>query len=214
MKQTTTTLVLFAIIGFVIGYGIKGAVDRREIQKIAAQPAIQLPAPTGLGATAGSNTRAVPAQGNQEIQQGQENLISRNETVWRLLIDPNWVPSLAPAPPTSLNSLSDFPAAVPKVQTIEGHRDIRVIIPVNGLDPKDVDVQVSRDALAIKGQKVDETTPGENNIRTVQEEFQETIKLPVTVDGEKGRATIKDGQLVVDLPKASSFAQRSNPVQR
>lgn len=76
---------------------------------------------------------------------------------------------------------------------------------VPGFTSKELDLQVDGNRLTISGkhESNEETTKGRTiySERCAKEIFR-TIELPTPVDGSKVNATLKDGVLTVELPKA------------
>lgn len=170
-------LIVVLIFGFVAGYAVRGISHRHAIA--ASVPIHRMPSTNGY-------------------------IVAPNELVapdvWRVALDPLWTPNMSPAEGMLLPEMIHFPAAIPQVQTTQTDKDIRVTAQVPGLTLKDVDIQVSKDVLSIKGEKVVERNK-DKSFQTVQESFVQTVKLPCKVDGDRAKATIKDGVLTVLLPK-------------
>lgn len=67
-------------------------------------------------------------------------------------------------------------------------------------------MQVGKNAIAIRGEAIDEKRK-DKGFATIQESFQETIKLPASVEPALAKATVKDNELIVVVPKAAGIAQ-------
>jgi len=81
--------------------------------------------------------------------------------------------------------------------------ELRVELP--GMEAKDLDVQVTADAVSISGERRSEKrTEGEGYVRTEFRygKFQRVIPLPVRVQNQNVNADYKDGILQLHLPKA------------
>ena len=81
--------------------------------------------------------------------------------------------------------------------------DLKVELP--GMDPDDIDVQVTVDSISISGDRKSETRTEENGV--VHSEFhygkfQRVLPLPSRVDNTDVAAEYKDGILTLHLPKA------------
>lgn len=126
-------------------------------------------------------------------------LLSTNRLIapdlWAVYVDPLWIP---PAIPDLVNLSSD----VPMVKIAQGANELRVSIPVPGLTEKDIDVQIGKDALTVKGYKKEDRK--DRGSRIFEESIEQTIQLPCKVDEDKVKATIKNGVLTVSLPKADT----------
>jgi HSP20 family protein len=97
---------------------------------------------------------------------------------------------------------------VPKVKTIDGDKEIQVVAEVPGMSEKDVDVQAGKNTVTISGHRKETTGDDARNSKksfsTLEQSFTRTVSLPVEVDGDKVKATIKDGVLTVSIPKAKT----------
>ena len=92
----------------------------------------------------------------------------------------------------------------PKVDVIDGEKEIRVTAELPGIDEKNVEVLLSRDSLTIKGEKKDERErSGKNYYRSECSygSFSRTIPLPEEINAEKAEAHYKKGVLTVTLPR-------------
>ncbi|MEG4801323.1 Hsp20/alpha crystallin family protein [Microcoleus sp. ARI1-B5] len=75
-----------------------------------------------------------------------------------------------------------------------------------GIDPKDIDVQVTREAISISGERRYENT--EEKPRYVRSEFRygkfhRTLPLPAHIQNDSVQAEYKDGILTLTLPKVT-----------
>ena len=98
-------------------------------------------------------------------------------------------------------SLTFTPAA--ELQETEDALNLKLEVP--GLSAKDLDVQVTAEAVAIKGERRQESKT-ENNGMTRSEfrygAFQRVIPLPTRIQNDQVKAEYKDGILNLHLPKA------------
>jgi len=88
--------------------------------------------------------------------------------------------------------------------------DIDIIIKstIAGVNPEDIDVSITNDMVTIRGKRTkDESVSAENYY--YQElywgGFSRSIILPVEVDTDKAKASIKNGILTVKLPKSEKI---------
>ncbi len=84
-----------------------------------------------------------------------------------------------------------------ELQDTEESIILRSLLP--GIDAKDLDIQVTREAVAIKG----EHRPQQNYLRSEFRygKFQRIVALPVAVQNDRVTAEFKDGILTLTLPK-------------
>ncbi|MEM1170191.1 MAG: Hsp20/alpha crystallin family protein [Cyanobacteria bacterium P01_H01_bin.35] len=95
------------------------------------------------------------------------------------------------------------PAA--EMQETEDMIELKLEIP--GLESKDLDVQVTAEAVAIKGKRNQETKTEEQGMTRSEfryGSFQRVISLPVRVQNDQVKADYKDGILHLHLPKAEA----------
>lgn len=99
----------------------------------------------------------------------------------------------------------------PKLNVTEDEKELRVTAELPGMDEKDIDISLTKDALTIRGEKKEEyeEKEGKNSYYTERSygSFQRTIPLTVAVDEDKIDASFKKGLLTIRLPKTAE-AQR------
>jgi len=106
-------------------------------------------------------------------------------------------------------------AFVPQVDVVDSEKEIKVSVELPGLDEKDIEVTLTREALTIKGEKKEEKEEkGKNYYRSERSygSFTRTIPLPVDVDAEKAGASFKKGVLMVKLPKTKQVISETKKV--
>ncbi len=92
----------------------------------------------------------------------------------------------------------------PRVDAIEGDTDITVSVELPGLEEKDIDVTLSRDALTISGEKRQQREEkGHSYFHTERSygSFRRSIPLTCDVDASKADAVFRKGVLTITLPK-------------
>jgi len=94
---------------------------------------------------------------------------------------------------------------VPSVDVIDREEEVVVRAEIPGFDKENLEVSLSDDRLTIKGstrQEKEEKEAGEYTRREMSRgSFTRVVALPANVDGEKARASFKDGVLEMTLPK-------------
>jgi HSP20 family protein len=94
---------------------------------------------------------------------------------------------------------------VPSVDVIDREEEVVVRAEIPGVDKENLEVSLSDDRLTIKGttrQEKEEKEAGEYTRREMSRgSFTRVVALPANVDGEKAKASFKDGVLEMTLPK-------------
>ncbi len=133
----------------------------------------------------------------EEMERLFENFFPRS--LLRPVQWPDWAELAAP-----------FEGRSPKVDVIERDDEVVVRAELPGVSKEDIDLSLSDDSLTIKAttRKEQESEEGDYHRREiVQGSFARTIALPAAVQGDKAKASFKDGVLELTLPKAAP-AQR------
>ncbi|OZH51389.1 molecular chaperone [Hydrocoleum sp. CS-953] len=95
----------------------------------------------------------------------------------------------------------------PAAEIHENHDSIDLKLEIPGLEAKDLDVQVTAEAVAIKGERRQETQTEEEGMTRSEFRygaFQRVISLPARVQNNQVKADYKDGILHLHLPKAEA----------
>ena len=94
---------------------------------------------------------------------------------------------------------------VPAAEMDETEESIQLKLEVPGIEAKDLDVQVTADAVSISGERKTESKTQEQG-QTRSEfrygRFQRVIPLPARVQNNQVEAEYKDGVLRLNIPKA------------
>jgi len=104
---------------------------------------------------------------------------------------------------------------LPSIDLSEDPEKIEIRAELPGIDPKNVDVNVTEDRLVISGEKKQSSTKTGNGWTHVESRyggFSRTIPLPDPVDPAKVTATFANGVLTVEMAKTSTSAARKIPV--
>ncbi|MBW4499463.1 MAG: Hsp20/alpha crystallin family protein [Scytonema hyalinum WJT4-NPBG1] len=102
--------------------------------------------------------------------------------------------------PTNWEGLTRFPAA----ELTEADDAIHLKLEVPGLEAKDIDIQVTENAVSISGERKSETKTEEKGYTRSEfhyGKFQRVIPLPTHIQNTKVTAEYKDGILNLTLPK-------------
>jgi HSP20 family protein len=92
----------------------------------------------------------------------------------------------------------------PAVDVTEDKEKIVLTADLPGLQEKDLDIQIEKDVLTLRGERaIERNADGEHYRRfeRVAGSFVRAFTLPPTIDGEKVAASLKDGVLTLTLPK-------------
>ncbi len=94
---------------------------------------------------------------------------------------------------------------VPSVDVIDREEEVVVRAEIPGVDKENLEVSLSDDRLTIKGSTRQENVEKEAGEYTRREmsrgSFTRVVTLPANVDGEKAKASFRDGVLEMTLPK-------------
>jgi HSP20 family protein len=92
----------------------------------------------------------------------------------------------------------------PAIDVTEDKEKIVLSADLPGIAEKDVDIQIEKDVLTLRGErKLDRATEGEHYRRfeRASGSFTRSFTLPPTVDVERVSASLKEGVLTLTLPK-------------
>jgi HSP20 family protein len=107
-------------------------------------------------------------------------------------------------------------ARMPHVDVIDREADILVRAELAGVDKKDLDISVTDNTVTIKGSSRQESKEEKGDYyrcEIAQGSFARTMTLPCAVDGDKAKASFKDGMLELVLPKVEPAKRRAIKVE-
>ncbi len=96
-------------------------------------------------------------------------------------------------------------AFIPSAEMEESGEAIHLRLELPGIDPKELDVQVTANSVSITGERRSETKTTEDGVTRSEfryGRFQRVIPLPARVQNNQTTAEYKDGILHLTLPKA------------
>jgi HSP20 family protein len=108
-------------------------------------------------------------------------------------------------------------AVVPALDMVEGEKEITVRAEIPGLDPQDIDIQVSGDVLSIAGEKKQQVQESRESWYHAERrfgQFRRVVRLPAAVDADKVSADYDNGVLVVHLPLSAESRPRRIEVRK
>lgn len=98
----------------------------------------------------------------------------------------------------------------PTLDIYQTDTDIVAAVEIPGINPKDIDIRVSKNMLSVKGElKQAEEVEEEGYIRTERRfgSFRRLVPFPVEVKAEEAKASFKNGVLEVRVPKVKSLQE-------
>src|SRR4028118_1081910 len=100
---------------------------------------------------------------------------------------------------------------MPAVELVDAGDNFVLKAQLPGIDPKDVDVQVTREAISISGERRYENTDEKSGY--VRSEFRygkfhRVLPLPAPIQNDSVQAEYKDGILTLTLPKVTRSEER------
>ena len=110
--------------------------------------------------------------------------------------------------PTAAQGGQNFVPALDLSETAEGYL-VEAALP--GVKPEDVEVTVENNVLTIKGEARQEVDEQKRNFHRVERRFgsfQRTIGLPTTVKADAIQASLTNGVLRLEIPKAEEVKPR------
>jgi HSP20 family protein len=100
---------------------------------------------------------------------------------------------------------------LPAVDVHETKDDLVLSFDIPGVAEKDVQLTITGDLLTVKGERRFDRESSENTYHRVERlygKFERSVQLPMTVQGDKVKATYRDGVLEVRLAKAEEVKPR------
>jgi HSP20 family protein len=113
--------------------------------------------------------------------------------------------------PVSWRTVANGNGINPAIDVHETDDDIVVTAALPGVKSDDIDVTITGQTLALRGElKADETVERDQYIYRERRfgSFNRSFQLPVRVDGERADASFNDGILTLRIPKAEEVKPR------
>ncbi|HON37997.1 MAG: Hsp20/alpha crystallin family protein [Desulfomonilia bacterium] len=107
-------------------------------------------------------------------------------------------------------------AFYPQVDMTEDENSIYITAELPGIDEKDIDINLSRDSLTIKGEKREEREEKGKESYYMERSFgafSRVIPIPVEVNPDKAEATFKKGVLNITLPKVEKEKKEQRKIK-
>lgn len=100
---------------------------------------------------------------------------------------------------------------IPAAEIHETDNEVKLRVEVPGVEAKDLDVNVSAEAVAIRGERRSEAKQERGGMRRSEfryGSFQRVIPLPALIQNDKVQAEFQNGVLCLTLPKAEDEKNR------
>ena len=94
---------------------------------------------------------------------------------------------------------------IPAAELSETEEAVNLKLEIPGINAKDLDIQVTENAVSIRGERKEESTTEENGTKRSEfryGKFERVIPLPTRIQNTDVKADYKDGILNLHLPKA------------
>jgi len=105
---------------------------------------------------------------------------------------------------------------MPAVNLSETDKEYHVTAELPGMDEKDIELTLNRDALVIRGEKKQETEDkgkGYYRMERSYGTFHRSIPLPQEIDAEQVNASFNKGVLTITLPKLPEIQSGAKKIQ-
>lgn len=103
----------------------------------------------------------------------------------------------------------------PNIDVTENDKEIKVSAELPGMDDKDIEVNLNKDSLTIRGEKKEEKEDKGKDYYHVERSygsFSRTIPLPVEVESDKVEAHFKKGVLTVKISKSAKAIESKKKI--
>lgn len=114
------------------------------------------------------------------------------------------------------NGPSALTSFTPRLDVAENDKEYVVTVELPGMEEKDVQVEVAKDVLILRGEKRqerEEKTKHSAWCERTYGSFLRRIPLGVEIDANKITATMKQGVLTVTLPKTEQAKQQARKIE-
>jgi HSP20 family protein len=113
---------------------------------------------------------------------------------------------------------SAFSGDVPTAEVAEKEKEFVVTVELPGIDQKNVDINITGNLLTIKGEKREEKEEDQKEKHYHLSErrygsFSRSFTLPETVAQDKITAAMKDGVLILTLPKTEAATKPARKIE-
>jgi HSP20 family protein len=105
---------------------------------------------------------------------------------------------------------------LPSLDMSEADAALEIRMDVPGFKPDEIDIQVTENTISVSGQRQEEKKDDRKSYHRVERRrgsFARTVALPCGVNADKAEASIKDGVLMISIPKSESARIRKVKVK-
>ena len=102
------------------------------------------------------------------------------------------------------------------VDVYQDDQSIYILAPIAGVRSSDIDISITDEVVTIRGERQPGHDIPEDKHYTKEcywGTFSRSYVMPVTVDSDKAKATLKDGLLKIVIPKDKKYTTKSIPVE-
>ena len=102
------------------------------------------------------------------------------------------------------------------VDVYQDDQSIYILAPIAGVKSSDIDITITDEVVTIRGERQPGHDIPEDKHYTKEcywGAFSRSYVMPVTVDSDKAKATLKDGLLKIVIPKDKKYTTKSIPVE-
>ena len=117
------------------------------------------------------------------------------------------------------NATSDLPAFFndisewkPSFEVLNSEDSYRVRADLPGMIKKDVDIEISDDVITIKGERKNQYSDKSNYSEFSYGKFSRSFNLPDDVKQEAIKASMKDGVLALEIPRAEQIETKAKKI--
>lgn len=118
-----------------------------------------------------------------------------------------------PLMPARYNRALEF---YPRVDIAESETEYKVSAELPGIDEKDVQISLEKNALVLSGEKKTESEEKEKSYHRIERSygsFQRVIQFDRELNEDKASAVFKNGVLTITLPKAEDAIKKSRKIE-
>ena len=104
----------------------------------------------------------------------------------------------------------------PRIEVSETDKEIRITAEMPGIDPKNLNITLQDDVLTLRAEKTEEQESQDRNYHVAERSygtFTRYLRLPFKVDPGQVRAVVRDGVLMITVPKPQEAQQKAHRIE-